>query len=121
MVKILIVDDSIFARKRLTKIFESAGHEIVGAAGDGEQALSMFKSLNPELVTLDYLMSNRSGQDVLTEIIQLDPGAKVIMISGATNEGVEQRALQAGAKAFFKKFHGTRDILSVIDRVMDAD
>lgn len=121
MAKILIVDDSIFARERLKQIFESAGHEIVGAAGDGEQALSMFKSLNPELVTLDYLMSNKSGQDVLKEIIQLDPAAKVIMISGASNEDVGQRALAAGAKAFFEKFHGTRNILNVIDQVMEAD
>ena len=119
MAKILIVDDSTFARARLKTLFERGGHEVVGAAGDGEEALELFNSLHPELVTLDHVMAGKSGETVLKEIIRQDPGAKVIMISGTDDSAIEERVLQAGAKVFIKKFNAQLDILKVIDRVME--
>ena len=118
MAKILIVDDSAFARARLKLLFESGGHEVVGDAGDGEQALALFKNLQPELVTLDYLMADKSGEAVLKEIIQHDPSARVIIISGSSDNTIEERVLQAGAKVFVEKFNKQSDTLKVIDRVM---
>ena len=118
MAQILIVDDSAFARARLKMLFESGGHEVVGRAEDGEQGLKLFKSLHPELVTLDYLMADKSGEVVLKEIIQHDPGAKVIMISGSGDHSIEERSLQAGAKVFVEKSNLQRSFLKVIDQVM---
>lgn len=120
MARILIVDDSVFARSRLKRSFEGAGHEVVGVAGDGEQAFEMFKSLQPELVTLDYFMSDISGEAVLKEIIQYDPVARVLVISGSDDQSVEERVLQAGAKDFIKKFNTLGNILKAIDRVMET-
>ena len=119
MAKILIVDDSAFARNWLGKIVESGGHEVVGRAGDGEQALTLFKSLHPELVILDYLMTGKSGEVVLKEIIQHDPSARVIMISGAGDHTIEERALQGGAKVFVEKPCVQEELLKVIDQVME--
>ena len=119
MAKILIVDDSVFARNRLKRLFESGGHEIVGSVGDGEQALTQFKQLQPELVTLDYLMDNKTGEVVLKEIIKIDPSARVIMISGSSDKTLEKRALDAGAKVFIEKFNERINILKVIDQVME--
>ena len=119
MAKILIVDDSAFARKRLKLLFESGGHEIVGSVGKSEQALALFKKLRPELVTLDYVMDDKTGEVVLKEIIQLNPEAKVIMISGSSDKTLEKRALKAGAKGFIEKFNKQINILEVIDRVME--
>ena len=118
MAKILIVDDSAFARARLKMLFESGGHEVVGGAGDGEQGLKLFKSLHPELVTLDYLMADKNGEVVLKEMIQHDPSAKVIMISGSGDHSIEERILQAGAKVFVEKSNSQRNFLKVIDQVM---
>ena len=119
MAKILIVDDSSFARARLKMLFESGGHEVVGGAENAEQALALYKSLNPELVTLDYLMADKSGEAVLEEIIQYDPSARVIMISGSGDHAIGDRALEAGAKDFVEKYNLEKDILNVIDRVME--
>ena len=118
MAKILIVDDSAFARNTLRMNVESGGHEVVGLAADGEQALKLFKSLLPELVILDYLMAGKSGMVVLKEIIQNDPNAKVIMISGSGDHALEERAPQAGAKVFVEKPCAQRDLLKIIDQVM---
>ena len=120
MAKILIVDDSAFTRNTLMMFFESGGHEVVGRAENAEQALDLFKTLQPELVTLDYLMPGKSGEAVLKEIIQHDPSAKVIMLSGSGDNALEERALHTGAKFFVEKPCAKREILDVIDQVMEV-
>jgi FixJ family two-component response regulator len=90
MAKILIVDDSAFTRNTLMMFFESGGHEVV-----------------------------KSGEVVLKEIIQYDPSAKVIMLSGSGDNALEERALQTGAKFFVEKPCAKREILDVIDQVME--
>ena len=118
MAKILIVDDSACVRKILGVIVEKGGHEVVGHAVDGESALELFKSLHPELVTLDYVMPGKNGETVLEEIIEQDPSTKVIMIAGSGDQTVEEKILQTGAKDFVDKAYVQRDLLKVIDQVM---
>ena len=118
MSKILIVDDSVFAQNMFKNCVEQGGHEVVGLAGNGEQALKLFKSLQPELVILDYLMPDRNGIEILKEIIQCDPGVSVIMISGTHDHTIEERALKAGAKVHVEKIHLPKDLLKVIDQVL---
>ena len=120
MAKILIVDDSAFMSNLLRMNVVNGGHEVVGLARDGEQALKLFKSLRPELVMLDYLMEGKNGMVVLKEIIQHDPSARVIMISGSGDHVLAERSLQAGAKVFVKKPSAQRDLLKVIDQVMET-
>jgi len=120
MAKILIVDDSAFARHSLQRIVEDGGHEVIGRAADGKQALLLFASLQPELVTLDYLMNGECGDEVLEKIIQIDSNAKVIMMSAMGDPGIQEKALKAGAKVFLEKPYEHRDILKVIDQVMAA-
>ena len=119
MAKILIVDDSAFARNNLRMIVENGGHEVIRCAEDGEQALEMFKRLHPELVILDYLMAGKSGMAVLREIIEHDPSARVVMVSGSGDHTVEKRALEAGAKVFVGKLRLRKNLLKVIDQVME--
>jgi len=120
MSKILIVDDSAFARRSLSVIVESAGHEVVGHAENAEQAMEFFKSRNPELVLLDYLMPGKNGEDVLKEIIQHNPAAKVIMISGSGDSTIARNALQYGAKVFLRKPYDRDQIVKTIDKVMQG-
>lgn len=118
MAKILIVDDSAFARKVVETVVVDGGHEVVGCAENSKAALESFKKLNPELVTLDYLMLDRSGEDVLREIIQCDPSARVIMVSGSGDHTIAEKALKHGAKDFVEKPFMKRDLLKAIDQVM---
>lgn len=120
MTKILIVDDSAFARNILGMYVGNGGHEVVGLAGDGEEALKLFKSLRPELVLLDYLMADKSGMKVLEDMIQHDPSARVIMVSGSGEHTIEERALRTGAKLFLEKPCAQKSILKAIDQVMEA-
>ena len=114
------MDDSAFARNRLKAIFEQAGHDVVGSAANGTQALNLFGSLRPDVVTLDYLMVGESGEEVLRDIIQQDPSARVIMVSGSGDNTIESRVLAAGAKLFISKFNGKEMFIKAVDQVMGA-
>jgi two-component system chemotaxis response regulator CheY len=120
MATILVVDDSSFARHRLGLLFENAGHTVVGSASNGEQALSLFYELQPDVVTLDYLMTGMNGMEVLKDIISHDPNARVIMISGSGSTTLEGQFLSAGAKLFVEKFNDQSQYLKAVDQVMEA-
>lgn len=120
MVRILVVDDSSFARNRLKLIFEGAGHTVVGSAANGEQALSLFDELQPDIVTLDYLMAGKNGMEVLEDIIGHNPDARVIMVSGSATKEIEGKFLSAGAKFFIEKFNDKEQYLKAVDQVMGA-
>jgi len=120
MAKILIVDDSAFARNSLSMMVENGGHDVVGRAEGSEQALKLFKSLHPELVMLDYLMPDKNGEVVLKEMIQDDANARVIIISGSADHTIEERVLKAGAKVFLEKPVVQTELLNVIDQVMET-
>lgn len=119
MAKILIVDDSPFTRHLLGVIVKMGGHEVVGVAEDGREAFEQYKALRPDIVTLDWMMPSKSGEAVLKKIIQFHPYAKAIMITGWANRSIEARVLQAGAKAFLEKSNVQKELLQVIDRVME--
>ena len=77
--KILIVDDSSIIRKIIQKSIVQDDLEIVGIAGDGLEALRLFKEKSPDLVTLDITMPEMDGLSVLDEMIKLKPETKVIV------------------------------------------
>ena len=116
----MIVDDSRFARNRLKLIFERGGHEVVGDTDCGDQALELFNQLRPDLVTLDYLMDGKNGAEVLAEIMQQDPNARVIMVSGSGDHNIERQLLKAGAKLFVTKLRSQEYFLNAVDQVMNS-
>jgi two-component system chemotaxis response regulator CheY len=118
MSKILIVDDSAFTRHLLGMIVKMGGHEVVGTAKEGEEAIQLYHKLRPDLVTLDWLMPNKSGEAVLKKILRIDPQAKVIMITGWANKSIEGRVLEAGAKAFLEKSDVQKNLLRVLEEVL---
>lgn len=120
MAKILIVDDSPFTRHLLGVIVKKGGHEVIGVAGDGIEAFEQYKALRPDIVTLDWMMPTKSGEAVLKKIIQFHPYARAIMITGWADKSIEERVLEAGAKAFLEKSHVQKDLLHVIAKVLES-
>jgi two-component system chemotaxis response regulator CheY len=120
LARILVVDDSSFARHRIRQLLEAAGHEMVGAAANGEEALRMYRELAPDLLTLDHVMDDTPGEMVLKRILEAHPEAKVIMISGSDDTSLEQRALAVGARAFIKKFSTRTELVDEVDRILLA-
>jgi two-component system, chemotaxis family, protein-glutamate methylesterase/glutaminase len=104
-IRVLVVDDSAFARLAITKELQSSsGISVIGTARDGAEALEKVKLLKPDVVTMDVNMPNMDGLTTLSRIMSECP-APVVMISSLTGTGTETtiKALEAGAVDFFLK------------------
>ena len=114
MANILVVDDAAFMRLMLKDILVKAGHEVVGEAANGREAIDQYVKLKPDLVTMDITMPVMEGIDALKGIKQNDPNAKVIMCSAMGQQLMVVQAIQAGAKDFVvKPFQAERVLESV--------
>jgi two-component system, chemotaxis family, chemotaxis protein CheY len=114
MAKVLVVDDAMFMRKVVTDALVSGGHEVVGEASNGLEAVERFKELRPDVLTLDITMPEKDGLAALREIIALDPSARVVMCSALGQESKVLEAVKAGAKDFIVKPFQKDRVLSAI-------
>ena len=116
--RVLIVDDALFMRNTLRDIFTSAGFSVVGEADDGVQAVSLFRELKPDLVTMDIVMPYKSGIYATREIVQIDPSGVVVMCSALGQESLVMEAIEAGATDFIVKPFRPEDVLAVVRKVL---
>ncbi len=117
MARVLVVDDAAFMRKMVSDALAKGGHEVIGQAGNGVEALAQFRELRPDLMTLDITMPEKDGLETLKDVMELDPGAKVIMCSALGQESKVLESIKLGAKDFVvKPFQPAR----VIDAVAKA-
>lgn len=98
MKRLLIVDDAMFMRSTLKMILSNHGYEIIGEAGNGIEAIEKYKTLQPDLVTMDIHMPEMGGLDALTQIMNFDSNATIVMITAAGDQKHVMDAMQIGAK-----------------------
>lgn len=116
MKKILIVDDAVFMRNTLKMMLERNDFEVVGQAEDGEDAINQFIKLKPDVVTMDITMPKMSGLEALVKIKQVDPNAKIIMITAMGNEAMVKEAILNGAVNFIVKPFQEDKVVEVLKR-----
>jgi two-component system chemotaxis response regulator CheY len=116
--KLLLVDDSALARRSLRVILESDGFEVVEAE-DGMTALERYFLEKPDLVLLDLVMKGMYGLDVLTKLRQLDPSARVIVVTADVQDSSHELVEQAGASGFISKPVDKHRVLEVIRGVLE--
>ena len=103
MARVLVVDDAAFMRKVVGDALTKGGHEIVGEAGNGVEAVARFQELSPEVTTLDITMPEKDGLAALKEIMALDPSARVVMCSALGQESKVLESIKLGARDFVVK------------------
>jgi len=107
MVSVLIADDSAYMRDLLKRILVESGHEIVGEASNGDEAVEQYQKLKPEVLLLDIVMDEgkiaKNGIDALKRIVSDDPQARVIVCSALDEQNLIDLSMKAGAKAFVAK------------------
>jgi two-component system chemotaxis response regulator CheY len=118
MARVLVVDDAAFMRKMVIDVLQGGGHEVIGEAGNGNEAIARFQELRPDVTTLDITMPEKDGLTALREIIALDPGAKVVMCSALSQESKVLEAVKSGAKDFIAKPFQAARVLSAIEKVV---
>ena len=103
MARVLVVDDAAFMRKMVSDALAKGGHEVVGEAGNGVEAVARYQELKPDLMTLDITMPEKDGLTALSEIVAADPAARVVMCSALGKEAKVLEAIKLGAKDFVVK------------------
>ena len=121
MARILVADDASFMRQMIREIVEDEGHEVVGEASDGAEAVEEFRRLHPDVVTMDIVMPKRSGIDAVKGILELDPTARVVMCSALGQETLVSEALLAGACDFIVKPFKPEGVLATIQKVLEKE
>lgn len=117
--KILIVDDAAFMRMMIKDILTKNGFEVVGEAADGVQAVTLYKELQPDLVTMDITMPEMDGITALKQIKADYPSAKVIMCSAMGQQAMVIDAIQAGARDFIVKPFQADRVIEAINKVLN--
>lgn len=117
MIKILVVDDSLFMRQMLKNILPKDKFEIVGEATTGREALEKYSNLNPDLITMDITMPDMDGIAAVKEILKINSEAKIIMCSAMGQKPMIKEALEAGAKDFIIKPFDKEKAIKIIESI----
>jgi len=118
MARVLVVDDAAFMRKMVTDALKKGGHEVIGEASNGIEAVERYRELRPEVTTLDITMPDKDGLAALEEIIGLDPAARVIMCSALGQESKVLQSIKIGAKDFIVKPFKADRVLGAVDKAL---
>ena len=102
-VRYLVVDDSVFARKNLTKMIDSFGGYVAGEAGDGCTAITEYDRTRPDIVLMDITMPQMEGIEAAERIVRSHPDARIVMVSSVGYQENIVAALQKGARHFVQK------------------
>ena len=117
--RVIVVEDDeairLALKQSLTDLF---GHEVVGEAGNGDEAVQQFQALSPELITLDITMPQKDGLEALAEIIAIDPSARVLMCSALGQESKVIESIQKGAKDFVVKPFQPAQLLEAVGKAL---
>lgn len=120
-VRYLVVDDSVFARKNLTKMIDMFGGQVAGEAGDGCTAITEYERVSPDIVLMDITMPQMEGIEAADRIVRQHPDARVVMVSSVGYQENIVAALQKGARHFVQKPVKPEVLYEVIKYVMGED
>jgi two-component system chemotaxis response regulator CheY len=119
---VLIVDDSMYMRKLINDALVEAGYEVVGQAENGEQAIDLAMELEPDLITLDNILPDMIGTDILRVLKKEEKlSSHVIMISAVGQESVIQEGLDLGAKDYIVKPFTAESLIESINKAMEEN
>jgi two-component system chemotaxis response regulator CheY len=114
MLKLLVVDDAPHVLKALRDTLEARGYEVHEAV-NGEEALTRYREVNPDVVLMDILMPKMDGVSATRNIINYDPDAKIIAVTAVGKRGLEKECIEAGASGFVMKPFKTKDLIDTIN------
>jgi CheY-like chemotaxis protein len=114
MATVVLVDDAAGTRQLLQVILESAGHQVIGQAADGEAGLTLAAQLQPDLLLVDMLMPRMDGLEVARRWRTLRPEIPAIMISSVTSVEKIRQAKDAGVFYYILKPFDPAKVLAVV-------
>jgi response regulator NasT len=111
---VLVAEDEALIRLDLVEMLREEGYEVVGEAGDGEQAVQLAEELHPDLVILDIKMPRQDGIEAASQIAAKRI-APVVMLTAFSQRDLVERARDAGAMAYLVKPFSKRDLVPAVE------
>ena len=102
-VRLLIVDDCNIIRRRIERSQRIEDLEVVGTAGNGLEALELFRKTDPDMVTMDLTMPQMDGIECISKLVQLKPSVRILVISALADKATAVEAMECGANGFLNK------------------
>ena len=119
-IKLLVIDDAPYVLKALRDTLEAHGYEVHEAV-NGEEALTWYMEVNPDVVLMDILMPKMDGVSATRCILEYDPDAKIIILTAMGKRGLEKDCIEAGASDFIMKPYKTKDLLKTINSLVEDE
>ena len=114
-IRVMVVDDHPIMRNGLRDTLEASGRfEVVGLAGDGEEAVGTVEALGPQVIVMDVIMPNKDGIDACREIMELLPGTRVLMLTASDEEDAVIEAIAAGATGYLEKYSRPEELVEAV-------
>lgn len=117
LMRVLIVDDSTYIRTTLRTLLTENGYEVVGEAKNGEMAIDLAIELKPDVITLDNILPDMTGLDVLKTLNNDDFTSKVIMISAVGQQSAVVDAMTNGAKHYLVKPFDNDELIGILKQL----
>jgi two-component system chemotaxis response regulator CheY len=120
MKTVLIVDDSLYMRTMISDALSKAGYSIIAQAANGEAAIDMAMEHKPDLITLDNILPDMIGTDILRVLKQDEKiSSKIVMISAVGQESVIQEGMSLGASNYIVKPFTSEGLVETINKVFE--
>ena len=115
--RLLVVDDALFMRRLIGGVAAEAGWEVAGEAANGEEAVALYSQLKPDLVTMDLVMPVMGGLEALRKIRQVDPQAKVVVVTALDQKQALMDSIRDGAIDFIVKPFERERVLNLLHKI----
>ncbi len=119
--RVLIVDDHAMLRDAMRVALELAGHDVIGEAGNGNEALHLVAELRPSVVLMDVSLPGLDGIEVTRRLCAHDADLRVVMVTMHANPALVARAVRAGACAYLTKDFAMQEVVSTVEKVAAGD
>jgi DNA-binding NarL/FixJ family response regulator len=120
-VRLLLADDHTMLRQSLRRTMEEEGLDVVGEAGDGDEAARLAEQLHPDVVLMDVSMPVMDGVEATRQISERAPDVAVVMLTMHADADVVARAIRAGAVGYLVKDCTTEELVRTVRQAANGE
>ena len=118
--KLMIVDDSNVMRRKIERSHQCARLQFVGSAGNGKQAVELFRRTEADVVTMDITMPEMDGIECVEQLVAFKPEVLILIISALADKATAIEAMKRGANGFLCKPFTDRQLTDALDELLSG-
>ncbi len=118
--RVMVVDDSRIMELQMENLLRGTDYEVAAYCRNGQEAISRYEEVMPDIVTMDILMPGMDGLETAQIILEGFPDAKILMLSSLAYDDTIQEATQIGAKGFIYKPFDQEQVLDAFEKALNG-